>query len=187
MRLRLLSVAAIAAGLILLGQFGRLAEAEPDAQDPTTMPIEYRPGAYMPPGFPLEGSVKLLSTPVVQAGERHRIRVEYTVGEAGVRQGEALDIWKHFTSDVEGFQVDDPNKAAYLAVETTAPGATLRARAYTNSVQRNTRVYSRIARPPARCWNPDRSGPVTRCTSISAVHGGFACSIMQRTSSTFES
>ncbi len=138
MRLRLLSVAAIAAGLILLGQFGRLAEAEPDAQDPTTMPIEYRPGAYMPPGFPLEGSVKLLSTPVVQAGERHRIRVEYTVGEAGVRQGEALDIWKHFTSDVEGFQVDDPNKAAYLAVETTAPGATLRARAYTNSVQRNT-------------------------------------------------
>ena len=137
MRLGMLA-ATTAVGLILWLQVDRPAEAEPGATDPANIRLEYRPGAYMPAGFPLEGSVKLLSAPVVQAGERHRIRVEYTVGKAGVKQGEALDIWKHFTSDVEGFQVDDPAKAAYFAVETTAPGAALKARSYPNSVQRNT-------------------------------------------------
>ena len=92
----------------------------------------------MPPGFPLQGSVKLLTSPVVQAGERHRIRVEYTVGDIGVVEGEAIEVWKHFTSDVEEFQVGDPNSPAHFAVETTAPGARLAARMFTNRTQRNT-------------------------------------------------
>jgi hypothetical protein len=116
----------------------RPAAAEPEAANPASLRIEYRPGAYMPPGFPLEGSVKLLSPPVVQAGERHRIRIEYTVGDAGIVQGEAIEIWKHFTSDVEEFQVGDPNSPAHFSVETTAPGARLKARSFTNRTQRNT-------------------------------------------------
>ena len=92
----------------------------------------------MPPGFPLEGSVELLTSPVVQAGKRHRIRIDYTVGEAGVRQGESIEIWKHFTSDVEEFQVEDANAPAHFAVDATAPGASLAARTFPNSLQRNS-------------------------------------------------
>ena len=133
--------AAAAAGLaafFVSAGFDRTATAEPGGTDPASLRIEYRPGGYMPPGFPIEGSVKLLTSPVVRAGERHRIRLEYVVGEAGVAQGEAIEIWKHFTSDVEEFQVNDPNEPAHFAIETTAPGARLSARSFSNSLQRNT-------------------------------------------------
>ncbi len=105
--------------------------------DPSSMRIDYRPGGYMPPGFPTQGAVKLLTSPVVAAGERRRVRFEYTVGEAGVAQGEALEIWKHFTSDVEEFQIDDPDGPAYFDLETTAAGVEFAKRIYTNYVQRN--------------------------------------------------
>ena len=129
---------AVAAALVLLGWRDRPAVAEPQAVDPSSLRVEYRPGGYMPPDFPLQGSVRLTSAPVVQAGRRHRIRIEYTVGEAGIEQGESIEIWKHFTSDVEQFQVTDPDAAAHFAVETTAPGVRLETRYFTNSTQRNT-------------------------------------------------
>lgn len=105
--------------------------------DPTKIPVEYRPGAYFPPGAPLEGEVKLLSPPVVEMGQRHRIRVEYTLGERTIGLGESVEIWKHFTSDVEQFQVDDPDAPAYFEVETTAPNVELEPVIFLNSVQRN--------------------------------------------------
>lgn len=92
----------------------------------------------MPPGFPLQGKVTLLTSPVVQAGKRHRIRLEYEVGDAGLAEGEAIEVWKHFTSDVEEFQVSDPGEPAHFAIETTAPGAVLAAHSFPNSTQRNT-------------------------------------------------
>ncbi len=132
-----LTLAAVAAVVLwMLGE--RLAVAEPGDGDPDRWQVEYRPGAYMPPAFPLEGVVKMLTSPIAQAGERHRVRLEYTVGEAGVEEGESLQIWKHFTSDVEEFQVEDPDAAAHFAVETTAPGATLKTRFFSNALQRNT-------------------------------------------------
>ncbi len=138
MRLLAFLAAAAAVTFITLLQPDPVAVAEPGEKDPTALRIEYRPGAYMPPGFPLEGTVRLLTTPVVQAGERHRIRIEYEIGDAGVAEGEAIEVWKHFTSDVEGFQVEDPDAPAYFAVETTSPGAKLSAHAFTNGTQRNT-------------------------------------------------
>ena len=138
MRLRAILTVAVAAALLLALTVEPPATAESEAVDPSSLRLEYRPGAYMPPGFPLQGTVKLLSSPVVQAGERHRIRVEYTVGYAGVAEGEAIEVWKHFTSDVEEFQVQDPSSPAYFAVEATAPTAQLVARTFTNRTQRNT-------------------------------------------------
>ena len=105
--------------------------------DPTKIPVEYRPGAYFPPGSPLQGEVKLLSPPVVEMGKRHRIRVEYTLGERPIGVGESVEIWKHFTSDVEQFQLDDPDAPAYFGVETTAPNVELEPVIYPNGVQRN--------------------------------------------------
>ena len=138
MRLRWTVAAGLAAALLLTLTLERPATADPESEDPASLRIEYRPGAYMPPGFPLQGTVKLLTSPVVQAGERHRVRVECTVGDAGVVEGEAIEVWKHFTSDVEAFQADDPNSPAHFAVETTAPGVQLAARTFTNRTQRNT-------------------------------------------------
>ena len=105
--------------------------------DPASARIDYRPGGYMPPGFPTQGAVKLLTAPVVEAGKRSQVRIEYTIGEAGAATGEALEIWKHFTSDVEEFQIDDPNGAAYFDLETSAPGVKFERIIYTNAVQRN--------------------------------------------------
>ena len=138
MRLRWIVTTVLAAALLIAMILDRPATAGPESGDPASLRVEYRPGAYMPPGFPLQGRVKLLTSPVVQAGERHRIRVEYTVGDIGVVEGEAIEVWKHFTSDVEEFQVGDPNSPAHFAVETTAPGARLAARMFTNRTQRNT-------------------------------------------------
>lgn len=105
--------------------------------DPTRIPVEYRPGAYFPPGSPLQGEVKLLSPPVVEMGKRHRIRVEYTLGERTIAAGESVEIWKHFTSDVEEFQTLNSDLPAYFDVETTAPGVELSPVIFPNSVQRN--------------------------------------------------
>ena len=113
------------------------AEAGAGLPDALAASVEYRPGGYMPPGFPLEGSVRLLSSPVVRAGERQRVRVEYTVGGAGVRAGESLEVWKHFTSDVEEFQVDNPEAPAYFGLEASAPGAAWTKIAHSNALQRN--------------------------------------------------
>lgn len=126
-----------AAVLFLVLQPDRPVLANPESADPRSLRMEYRPGGYMPPGFPLEGTVRLLSSPVVQAGKRDRIRVEYEVGAAGVAEGEAIEVWKHFTSDVEGFQIDDSDAPAHFAVETSAPGVELTAHVFSNGVQRN--------------------------------------------------
>ena len=137
MRLRsILALSLAAAGFSFLWR-EHPALAEPQDASPESLRIEYRPGAYMPPGFPLEGSVKLLTAPVVQAGKRHRIRIEYTVGQAGIAQGEAIEVWKHFTSDVEEFQVEEAGSPAHFAVETTAPGARLKVHPFSNRTRRN--------------------------------------------------
>lgn len=105
--------------------------------DPAAMRIDYRPGAYFPPGFPLHGEVKLLTPPVVEMGKRHHIRIEYVMGDLEIGPGESIEIWKHFTSDVEEFQVDDSDAPAYFGAETTAPGVEFEPVIYSNSVQRN--------------------------------------------------
>ena len=138
MTLRVLVAISITVGILASLPSLRRAVAEPQLRGADSLGVEYRPGGYMPPGFPLEGSVKLLTSPVVRAGERHRIRIEYTVGDAGVSTGEAFEIWKHFTSDAEGFQIDDPGRSAYFFVEASAPGVKLKPRVFTNRVQRNT-------------------------------------------------
>jgi hypothetical protein len=101
------------------------------------MKIEYRPGGYFPEGFPLHGTVRLLSAPVAEMGQRTRVRVEYTVGDMPIQTGTALEVWKHFTSDVEEFQVDDPEAPAYFSVEFSAPAVRGKTVKYTNWVQRN--------------------------------------------------
>ncbi len=137
--MRNILIAATLVGAVLgIAWPDRTATAEPGRGDPPSLRIVYRPGAYMPPGFPLDGEVRLLTSPVVRAGQRHRIRLEYRVGEAGVSPGEAIEIWKHFTSDVEEFQVDDPDAPAFFTLETTAPGARLVPHVYSNRVQRNS-------------------------------------------------
>ncbi|MCB1019697.1 MAG: hypothetical protein KDC27_07195 [Acidobacteria bacterium] len=105
--------------------------------DPVTMRLEYRPGAWLPPGLELNGTVRLLTAPVVEMGQRHRVRIEYTVGDREITAGESVEIWKHFTSDVEEFQVDDSSEPAFFGVETTATGVKFETRKYLNSVQRN--------------------------------------------------
>ncbi len=138
MKAHVLLAALVAAISLWYVAADRAARAGPGAEDPASLRMEYRPGGYMPPGFPLQGQVKLLSSPVVQAGERHRIRIEYEVGEAGVARGESIEAWKHFTSDAEGFQVDRESAPAHFAVQTSAPGVVLTPHVFTNYVQRNT-------------------------------------------------
>jgi len=111
--------------------------AAPQSQHQATQPIDYRPGAYMPEDFPLHGVVRLLSAPTLEAGKRARIRIEYEVGDRGLAAGESLEIWKHFTSDVEEFQTEDSEAPAYIGAETTAAGVELRTIQFTNHVQSN--------------------------------------------------
>lgn len=99
--------------------------------------IEFRPGGYFPAHFPLHGKVRLLTAPVVEMGRRHRHRVEYTVGDIAVEAGMAIEVWKHFTSDVEEFQIDNPDAPAWFGVEIARPGVTARTKRYSNWVQRN--------------------------------------------------
>ena len=135
----------VPAGAALLalaaGFFALRTESKPAArqtQDPSSERIEYRPGAYFPEGFPLHGKVRLLTNPVVEAGKRERIRIEYTVGDVPVEAGMAIEIWKHFTSDVEEFQVDDPDAPAWFGAEVTAAGVKVKRVKFTNWVQRNS-------------------------------------------------
>ena len=115
----------------------RPAEQRDGLPDPTNMRIDYRPGAWLPPTLDLNGSVRLLTSPVVEMGKRHRVRIEYTIGERPIVAGESIEVWKHFTSDVEEFQVDDPSEPAFFGAEVTATGVTFETRKYLNSVQRN--------------------------------------------------
>ncbi len=105
--------------------------------DPASRRTEFRPGGYFPEGFPLYGELRLLTAPVVEAGKRERIRFEYTVGDMPIEAGMELEIWKHFTSDAEEFQVDDPAAPAHFAAEVSAAGVTVETLKYTNWVQRN--------------------------------------------------
>ncbi len=134
---RSLAVAALLAGALLASRpwFEPSPEALPD---PGRMKIEYRPGGYFPAGFPLHGQVRLLTNPVVEMGARTRVRIEYTVGDMPVSTGMAIQIWKHFTSDAEEFQVTDPQQPAYFAVEFTRPGVVGKTAKWTNWEQRNT-------------------------------------------------
>ncbi len=97
----------------------------------------YQPGAYFPPEYKLQGTVRLLTPPVVEMGQRTRVRVEYTLGAMPVEPGMAVEIWKHFTSDVEEFQVKDPGAPAYFGVRTSAAGISASTVFYTNWEQRN--------------------------------------------------
>jgi len=137
---RIFGVCALLAGLAGIVLLARGAAGEQDAAvpNPARLRIEYRPGGYFPEGFPLHGKVRLLSAPVVEAGQRTRVRIEYTVGDIPVETGMALEIWKHFTSDVEEFQVSDPSQPAYFAAQFSAPGVAARAVSFTNWQQRNT-------------------------------------------------
>ncbi|MBI1358479.1 MAG: hypothetical protein GC160_29435 [Acidobacteria bacterium] len=99
--------------------------------------IEYRPGAWFSPDFPLHGTVKLLTPPVAEMGSRHRIRIEYTVGDLGAKPGESIEVWKHFTSDVEELQDTDASEPAFFGVETSAAGVEIDTVIYPNDVQRN--------------------------------------------------
>src|SRR6476619_7779306 len=86
------------------------------ATDLGNLKIDYRPGGYFPKNFPLHGRVRLLTAPVAAAGQRVPIQVEYTVGDMPVETGVSLEVWKHFTSDVEAFQTASPDQPAYFAV-----------------------------------------------------------------------
>lgn len=102
------------------------------------MKIEFRPGVYFSPGFPLHGKVRLLTPPIVEMGRRGRIRIEYTVGDLPPEAGMALEVGKHFTSDVEEFQVADASAPAYFRSEFSGPSVRAGHRAYTNWAQRDT-------------------------------------------------
>ncbi len=139
MRLRrhaftLLALSALAGAAVWAN---RPAEQRDGLPDPTDMRLEYRPGAWLPPGLELNGTVRLLSSPIVEMGKRHRVRIEYTVGDRPITAGESIEIWKHFTSDVEEFQVDDASEPAFFGAEVAAAGVTFQTRKYLNSVQRN--------------------------------------------------
>lgn len=99
--------------------------------------VEFRTGGYFPPGFPLHGQVKLVSAPVVEMGTRNRHRVEYTVGDMAIETGMTIEVWKHFTSDAEEFQIADPDAAAWFGVELPA-GVKGKTVVHTNWSQRNT-------------------------------------------------
>ena len=105
--------------------------------DPASRSIEYRPTGYFPKGFPLYGKVRLLTAPIVEMGKRYRVRIEYTVGDMAIEPGMAIEVWKHFTSDVEEFQVDNPNAPAYFSADITDPAVKTRTVKYTNWIQRN--------------------------------------------------
>ncbi len=108
-----------------------------DEVDPAIGPIEYRTGVYLPEDFPLGGTVKLLSPPVAEAGQRSRIKIEYTVGDTPVEPGMSLEIWKHFTSDVEQFQVEDARAPAHFSVEFPEGEVTATTRTFSNWTRRN--------------------------------------------------
>lgn len=134
-RIAIAVLTATAAGLFVARMTSE--RPAPDGPDPSEMRIEYRPGGFFPEDFPLHGTVRLLTSPVVEMGQRERIRVEYTVGGMPIETGMAIEVWKHFTSDMEEFQVSDADEPAYFSVEFSAPGVRAKPVKYTNWVQRN--------------------------------------------------
>ncbi|MEK7752783.1 MAG: hypothetical protein AAB654_12755 [Acidobacteriota bacterium] len=138
MKSHLLTVFVLGMAVLIAGLGTRAAREPEGSPDPATMRIEYRPGAYFPEGFPLHGTVRVLTNPVVEMGRRTRIHVEYTVGDMPIETGTSLEIWKHFTSDVEEFQVTDPNAPAWFSVQFTDPSVRGETKKYTNWVQRNS-------------------------------------------------
>jgi hypothetical protein len=130
----LVVLALIPAGWFLLaGQSSRPAVAA----EPSGLKIDYRPGGYFPKGFPLHGTVRLLTQSVAEAGARIPIQVEYTVGDMPIETGMTIDVWKHFTSDMEKFQTESPDQPAWFGVEFSAPGVTARTQGVTNWQQRD--------------------------------------------------
>ena len=133
-----LATALVVSGLCAVTVYAARPAPSPEGLlDPATMRLDYRPGAYFPPEFPLHGEVRLLTAPVVEAGKRVRVKIEYTVGDMAIEEGMSIEVFKHFTSDVEQFQVADPDEPAYLGAETTAAGVEFQTRMYTNYTQRN--------------------------------------------------
>jgi hypothetical protein len=127
----------VLSGVAAVSLWGNRPAADRADPNPARRPLEYRPGAYFPEGFPLHGEVRLLTAPVAEMGRRHRVKVEYTVGDLALEPGTSLEIWKHFTSDVEAFQAEDPEGPAYFDAEFTSPGIATERRGYTNEVRRD--------------------------------------------------
>lgn len=127
--------AALAAGVV--GSRSETQQPRFIDPNPANMRIQYRPGACFPEGFPLHGKVRLLTAPVVEMGQRARVRIEYTIGDIPVGQGMAIEIWKHFNSDAEELQIRDPNAPGWFAADLTSPVKT-KLVTFTNWVQRNT-------------------------------------------------
>ncbi len=126
--------------LIVAGAAVRANRSAPEpvtGLDPATMPIELRAGAYFPEGFPLHGKVRLLSAPVAEMGKRTRVQVEYTVGDMAIEEGMSIQVWKHFTSDVEEFQVGYASEPAFFGVESTAAGLEIETSIFPNNTRRN--------------------------------------------------
>lgn len=129
---------ATAAGIALVAGRPPARKTATGAPNPGTMRVEYRPCAWFPEGFPLHGKLKLLTAPVAEMGQRTRVRFEYTIGaDMPIETGMTLEVWKHFTSDVEAFQVDDAAAPAHFAVEFTTPGARGKRLTYTNWSRRD--------------------------------------------------
>jgi hypothetical protein len=126
-----------ASALVYLLSASQQRAAVASGHDPAKAKIAYRPGGYFPPNFPLHGTVKLLTPPVAAAGQRVPVRVEYTVGDMPVETGMAIEIWKHFTSDLEMFQTESPELPAFFDVEFPASGVKGRTEAVTNWQQRD--------------------------------------------------
>jgi len=130
-----MGAAALAAAAWLLT--GKLRSQYGSMASPLGGKIEFRPGGYFPAGFPLHGSVRLLSPPVVEMGSRHQHKVEVRIGDMAVEPGMTIEVWKHFTSDMEEFQTKDPDAPAYVKAQLPS-GVKGRIYEVTNWVQRNT-------------------------------------------------
>lgn len=105
--------------------------------DPSGFKFEYRTSGYFPEGYPLHGKVRLLTPAIAEAGQRVPVRVEYVVGDMGVEPGMSIEVWKHFTSDVEMFQTQSPDSPAWFGVEFSVPGVNARTEGVTNWQQRD--------------------------------------------------
>lgn len=130
----------IAAAAVLCAAWlftGKLRSQYGSVASPLGGKIEFRPGGYFPSGFPLHGSVRLLSPPVVEMGSRNQHKVEVRIGDMPIETGMTIEVWKHFTSDMEEFQTKDPNAPAYFRAE-LPEGAQGKVYEVTNWVQRNT-------------------------------------------------
>jgi hypothetical protein len=136
MRNRIAVLLAAGACAVLIVARRSASQFMPEMNSPLGGKIELRPGGYFPKGFPLHGQIRLLSAPMVEMGTRNRHLVEYRVGDMPIETGMTIEVWKHFTSDMEQFQVTDPQAPAWFGVE-LPKGVTGKTEAFTNWVQRN--------------------------------------------------